>query len=640
MSNPIADRLADFIGNFPPFQLLEKEQLQLLAGSASVTYTPKGTVLFRESESPFEHFFMVQQGKVKIYIASEGNRLIDECDTGDIFGVRPLIAKEPYLATAEVEEDALLCLLPVQVFEPFLESNPKLALYFAAGFASGKPAARKDFLQTKGGKAFEVVAQAPMLLRETQVVQPGNKPLTGSARKTIREAAEHMTIHGSSAMVIIDENRHPIGIVTDTDFRKKVATGAVKLDRLVSDIMSKPVATMAMHTTNGEATVRMLQLGIHHIVLTEDGSPDSPVAGVLSDEDLLVAEGRSPAALLRSIRRAEQGSTITACMAKADQLVKGFIEAQVHPPYISGIMTALHDAVIERCIEIAVLSMGAQPPVQFCWLTLGSAGRQEQIIRTDQDNALVFEEVEAAQLESTRAYFLEMSQKVNTLLAEVGFEYDQAGIMAGNHRWCNSVQEWATLFDHWVQTPDEENILFSTIFFDFRGTYGKQVLARTLSESLYAVLKKQPKFLAFMAKDALTNPPPLSFFRQFMVEKSGEHKDAFDLKLKAMLPLVDAARVLALQYELVDVNNTPQRYRRIAANEPANSVLFEEAAEAFEILQGFRARFAVSDSSSGRYIAPDRLSKLDRQALRNIFSIISEVQQVLEVRFQLGYLRG
>lgn len=161
-----------------------------------------------------------------------------------------------------------------------------------------------------------------------------------------------------------------------------------------------------------------------------------------------------------------------------------------------------------------------------------------------------------------------------------------------------------------------------------------------ISESHYKALKKQPKFLSFMAKDALTNPPPLSFFRQFMVEKSGEHKDAFDLKLKAMLPLVDAARVLTLYHALVGINNTPQRFRQIAKLEPANAELFEEAAASFEILQGFRARFAISDGYIGRYISPDKLSKLERQTLRNIFSIISEVQQLLEVRFQLAYLKG
>lgn len=464
MNNPIADRLADFIGAYPPFQLLERMQILQLAGNASVVYKPKGTVLFRENEQPYDHFFLVQQGKVKIYIACQGNTLIDECDTGDIFGVRPLIAKEPYLATAEVEEDSLLCTLPVNVFEPFLESNPKLAMYFAAGFASGKPASRRHFLQTSGDRTFESSSQSQIELQEMHRVQPGGKLLTGSIHKTVREAAEQMTIHGNSEMVIVDDRMHPLGIITDTDFRKKVATGAVRLDKHVTDIMSRPVATMHAHSTNGEATIRMLQLGIHHIVLTEDGTPNTPVVGVLSDEDLLVADGRSPAALLRSIRKSEQAGAISDCMAKADILVKGYIEAQVHPPYISGMMSALNDAAIERCIELAILKMGVQTPVAFCWLSLGSKGREEQIIRTDQDNALVFEDVDGVELETAKQYFLEMAQHTNALLAEVGFEYDQADIMADDQQWCNSVKEWSHLFNTWVHAPDEDNILLSTIF--------------------------------------------------------------------------------------------------------------------------------------------------------------------------------
>lgn len=153
------------------------------------------------------------------------------------------------------------------------------------------------------------------------------------------------------------------------------------------------------------------------------------------------------------------------------------------------------------------------------------------------------------------------------------------------------------------------------------------------------MLKVQTKFLSFMAKDALSNPPPLSFFRNFVVEKSGSHKDEFDLKLRAMLPLVDAARVLALQHALVGINNTPERFRSVAQKESSSAEIMHEAAMAFEILQGFRARFAIADGSSGRYIQPEKLNKIHRQTLRNVFSIISEIQQLLEVRFQTAYIR-
>jgi CBS domain-containing protein len=637
--NIIAERLVTFIIQHPPFDLLSVDQVNKLAAHSEIRYHEQGEILFREGELPGDFFYMVRQGQVKIYIASEQNRLIDRCDEGDIFGVRPLIAKEPYLATAEVEENALLYALPVTVFESFLETNPRVSLYLAAGFASGKPAARKNFVQASGGSVFSTHQPRPYeQLQEMSKIKATRSLVTCSMQSKIKEAAQLMSESNSSAIIVTNTTQLPLGIITDTDLRKKVATGKLSLDSTVTELMNAPVYTIDKNANNGEAMVAMMQRSIHHLCITEDGSAQTPCLGLLSDQDLLLAEGRSPAALLRGIKSCGSTSEISDLLGKADQLVSGYIDSRTHSAYISGVMAAINDTVLAKCIEMATNELG-QAPVGFCWLSLGSAGREEQIIRTDQDNALVYEDNEAIGDDFLKTYFLEFAQKVNGYLADCGFEYDPAGIMAGNHRWCNKVSEWSQLFGKWIKTPDEQSILLSTIFFDFRAAYGKKSLAATLSENLYQALSQQPKFLSFMAKDALTNPPPLSFFRNFLVEKSGEHKDQFDLKLRAMLPLVDAGRVLCLHHKIKGVNNTPKRFKAIAELEPSQSELFLEAALSYEILVGMRAKSAIENRNSGRYISPERFQKLERQSLKNIFEIIAELQKLLEVRFQLNYLR-
>lgn len=638
--NAIAERLVPFIHQHPPFDLLSADQIMKLASYSEICYVEKGKVLFREGDSPGKFFFMVRQGQIKIYIASEQNRLIDRCDEGDILGVRPLIAKEPYLATAEAEEDSLLYALPVEVFETFLLTNPKLSLYLAAGFASGKPAARKNFVQTSGGSVFSTsLLRSYEQLQETNTINPTGSLITCTLETSIKESALLMSDNNSSAVIIVDERKFPLGIVTDTDLRKMVATGKFVIDQSISEVMNSPVVTINLNASNGEALIAMMQKSIHHLCITADGTTSSPCVGILSDQDLLLAEGRSPAAILRGIKNSRSTSEINLLLERADQLVASYIDTRTHSAYISGVMAAINDSVLSKCIEMA-LEVQGKAPVAFCWLSLGSAGREEQIIRTDQDNALVYDDTTHLDHEKLKKYFLEMAQKVNQYLAECGFEYDPAGIMAGNHKWCNGVSEWGNLFSQWIKTPDEQNILLSTIFFDFRGAFGETSLSQKLAANLYQSLDHQPKFLSFLAKDALTNPPPLSFFRNFLVEKSGEHKDQFDLKLRAMLPLVDAARVLCLHHQLKGVNNTPQRYRAIAELESTQSELFHEAALSFEILAGMRAKSAIENKNSGRYILPGQFQKLERQSLKNIFEIIAELQKLLEVRFQLNYLRG
>ncbi|TXK37559.1 nucleotidyltransferase, partial [Pontibacter qinzhouensis] len=146
-------------------------------------------------------------------------------------------------------------------------------------------------------------------------------------------------------------------------------------------------------------------------------------------------------------------------------------------------------------------------------------------------------------------------------------------------------------------------------------------------------------FLPYLARQARQNPTPLSFFRNFILERGGEHKDQFDIKLRAMTPLVDAARVLTLENRITGENNTIKRYEKLAELEPQNAALYRETAMAYEIMMRLRALNGIRCHNSGRYIKPEQLSKIERQTLRNTFVTITDIQELLQVRFQLGYLR-
>jgi len=325
---------------------------------------------------------------------------------------------------------------------------------------------------------------------------------------------------------------------------------------------------------------------------------------------------------------------------KADNLLQKYIAQEVSMDYISTMITAVNDALLQQLIDITTVNLG-QPPCAFAWLALGSQGRGEQLLRTDQDHALVFEDGDTPEQNTARRnYFLTLANTVAQQLERFGFEQDAADIGANHAQWCLSLQEWKQLFSRWIQVPDEENILLSTIFFDFRPVYGDASLASSLAAHLFEAMQKSHLFLPILAKNAMANPAPLSFFRNFVVERSGEHKDAFDLKLRAMLPLVDAGRVLILHHKMAGINNTSARFRKLAEVDANNSQLLEEAAEAYAFLSATRARFGLKIGNTGRYININELSKLQRQQLRNIFGTIDELQKLMRVRFQTAYIGG
>jgi CBS domain-containing protein len=163
-------------------------------------------------------------------------------------------------------------------------------------------------------------------------------------------------------------------------------------------------------------------------------------------------------------------------------------------------------------------------------------------------------------------------------------------------------------------------------------------LTEQLAESILQTIDRKSIFLNFLAKDAIGNPPPLTFFRNFMVEKGGAHKDAFDIKTRAMMPLADAARLLILDAAQPQINNTFKRFDHLAELEPQNAALFEQAADAYEILMRYRALQGLKNKDSGRFFDPSELTKMERLNLRNCFRPINDLQELLKVRFQLSMM--
>ncbi len=642
MENTIPVRIADFLKEHPPFHFFDRKRLLELAERAVVQYRPKGEVIFRQGDMPGLHVYIVREGAIDLFHEENGTReLIDQCDEGEMFGLRPLLAEDAYALTAEAAEESLLYAIPVATFRTAAEHAPKVLLYIASNFASGW---QRRHTPASKGKIFldkDPQQRDAFQLLEIQSLERSKAPVTCNPHHTIREAAEIMTAKEVGSIIVVNSQMHPMGIVTDKDLRKKVATGRTPLDAPIQSIMSSPVITAHPSITVADVQMRMVRHKIHHLCLTEDGSPDSPVVGVLTEHDLLVVQGNNPAVFLREIKRAGNADELLHIRQRAEQLLENYIHQEVAIAYIASIMTEVNDALIKRVIDLALKEMDAEgrqrPAYGFCWLALGSEGREEQLLRTDQDNALVFEDPTVEKYQETKDYYLDFSKKVTSALAACGFEYCPAEMMASNPQWCMSLSEWKAQFSRWMLEPDPKSVMLCTVFFDYRPVYGLGTLAEALTAHIFSVIDEEKIFLAFLAKNALENPPPLTFFRDIMVERSGEHKHEFDIKGRAMMPLTDAARVLTLQNKMAGFNNTFRRFEELAQREPQNRELYEQAADSYEILMRFRTLQGLKQGDSGRYFNPAELSKMERILLRNSFRPIQDLQSLLKTRFQLGF---
>jgi CBS domain-containing protein len=633
----LAVRLADFLKNYPPFEFIPNDRLQIIAQHAKVVYLKKNQTLFKFNDSLHPYFYIIKEGAVGLLITSDMEEsLIDKCDEGDVLGLRPFFAKNNYLMTAKAREESLLYAIPIGIFKPYVIEFPKVMDFLLESFASNT---RNPLDKNNKGKLIAENVVYNEQQAEIQYYQPikyTKNPIIASADEIVKSVAKTMTTHRIGS-VLIHKNYIPVGIVTDKDLRSKIATGLFDISVPVSEIMSSPVITVPENISIAETQLLLLQHNIRHLCVTEDGTIKTKIRGIISEHDVIVAQANNPAVLLKQIKRAQTALDLKKTREKWSELIHNSIEKNIPIEHISSLTAALNNAMVNRCIQISISAMQEEPPAKFAWFSIGSQGRREQLLLSDQDNALIFEDVIEENYDYVKSYFLRLATRVNDQLEIIGYEKCPANMMAGNPNWCLSLSEWIQQFGDWIQKPGEKGILMCSIFFDFDCVAGDNELMEILTKSIFEKTQKNDLFLAYLGADALKNPPPLGFFRQFLVESDGDYKDTFDVKSRAILPLVDAARLLSLQTGIKGVNNTFLRYKKLAELEPQNADIFEACAEAFNTLSKFRTAEGIMSNSSGRFLNLNDLSKSDKVKLKNTFVPIQEIQEIIKNRFQLTY---
>lgn len=640
VAKSILRRTKDFLNNFPPFNKLSDEQLNQVASEIVIEYFEQGQYIFKQGEDAKAYFYILKKGSVQLFVGTSAEQeLIDVCDEGDVFGARALISGLPYVSSAFVNEEALVYAIPRKTFAPILKENSEVSLYFASGFAAGLPVLRNtlETITQKRKNKENVTGIAHLQLQKNAAIKGKKKLITVPMGTSIQEAGKCMTTHKIGSIVVVNEAQQAVGIITDSDFRKKVVAKAIPISSPIEDIMSSPIIAASEESTLSDLMLMMLKNSIHHICITDNGKADGKAIGIITQHDLLVEEGKNAGVLLKEMQQAEDATYLAQLRDQADQLILNYLEQEVAMDFVAAMATRINDTLIERAIALSIEEMPHPPEIDFCWLSLGSEGREEQLLRTDLDNALVYENPPKDKADGIHKYFVALSEKVIDILTACGFEKCPANMMASNPEWCQPLDRWKKHFHSWIAEPEAKAVMFAAIFFDFRWVYGKAWLSEALTEYIFEQIGKHKIFLNHLAKNALKTPPPLGFFRDFILEKEGKNADKFDLKLRAMMPLTDIARVLTLQHCISNVNNTFKRYEKLAEVEPKNKAQFEEAAYAYEILMRFRAVQGIKAQDSGRFVEPKLLKKIDRQILKNTFPAIKSLQSLLEVRFQLGF---
>lgn len=639
MRNIVAEQVADFLKRFPPFSSIAYDELKAIAAASRVLYLEKNQVLFKGGDATHTDFYIVQDGALGLSLTSDAEEtLIDKCDEGDIVGLRPFFAKNDYLMTAKAREEAILYAIPIDAFKPYVTGNREVLEFLLQSFASQT---RNPYDKERTGKLVSENTIFSEQVNDIQYFQPiryTKNPITANPEDLIKFIAKTMS---SSAVgsVIIQNNQLPIGIITDWDLRSKIATGIYTIDTIAKKVMTSPVVTVPENISVAEAQMMMMKHNVTHLCVTRDGTDKSAVTGIISEHDVVAAQSNTPGVLLKQTRRAANAKELKHVREKLTDLIQNSIDKNIPVSYITNIVAEINIAVTRRAIELAVEKTGSSPPARFVWMNIGSQGRREQLLPTNQSNALIFEDCKAEDYDAIKTYFTDLSEIVNDILEKIGYNYTAGTIVASNPKWCKSISDWVKQYNTWINAPTEKEIESSIRFFDFDFIYGVNEMEEAITDVIKENSSRNKKFLAYLAADTLKNPPPLGFFRQFLVENNGEHKDSFNIKNRALEPLTDAARLLMLNAGYPDITNTYQRYKKLADIEPQQAELYNECADAFNLLTAFKTEVGLLNNTDGKYINLNELSKSDKVKLKNSFKPINDIQEFIKNRFSLTYIK-
>jgi CBS domain-containing protein len=353
----------------------------------------------------------------------------------------------------------------------------------------------------------------------------------------------------------------------------------------------------------------------------------------VADSEILPHSGAIAACAARTAA-APDVAALASCAAEARQVAIALHREAAGAALVTGVLSRLNDAILVRIL--AVLERRFRlPAARWCWLGLGSEGRLEQTLATDQDNGLVFSASDDGEARDLRELFLPFARAANEALAECGFPLCDGEVMAGNPRWCLSQSEWLESFATWVRTPEPEALLNASIFFDFRPLAGAGELATGLRSALAELTRGNEIFLRMMTANALAASPPLGRLRDFVTD--GGSGGTIDLKKYGSRLFVDAARIMALGAGAVETS-TAARLQRMAADGIMPVSDAEAAVHAFHALQGIRFAVQAAAAAGGtaaNQVAPQDMNEFDRRVLLEALRQARALQQRLKTRFQM-----
>jgi CBS domain-containing protein len=620
----------EFLRRHVPFDQMSAAHLEYMSKRLKLGFYAKGEIITGPTDGPATRFFIIKQGRTRGEMeqgeVNEDGTL--ELVAGECFPIGALLSRRPVRNVYRAAEDTFCFELDRADYEKLLVQSPVFHDFCTRRLANLLDNALHRVQAASAARMSENSSlNTPLraLIQREPVSCPPETPLA--------EVLHRMEQENVGSIVMTEAERRPVGVFTLHDVLSRVTLPGKALTTPVGQVMSPDPLALPSSALAYEAALLMAQNGFGHVCVVDRGR----LVGVVSERDLFSLQRVGLVNLSRSITRAESIDTLAALGGDVHRLIGQMLAQGASVEQLTQIIAALNDSLTRRVIDLVTDEMGT-PTSPFTWLSFGSEGRQEQTLKTDQDNGILFRTPNGKDPEHVREELLPLAKRINDALDRCGFPLCKGGVMAGNPKCCLSVEEWRQRFGRWIDQGTPEHLLYATIYFDLRPLYGDPSPAHELRTWLIDKVAANSRFRHQMAGNALRNRPPLGLIRDFKVSSGGDHPHTLDLKVQGLAPFVDGARLYALATR-VNETNTMARLRGAVQAGALKAKDVDAWAEAYHFIQLLRMRTHRRQAEEGRelsnHIDPDTLNELDRRILKEAFRQARKLQSKLALEYQL-----
>ncbi|MBN26538.1 MAG: cyclic nucleotide-binding protein [Alteromonadaceae bacterium] len=626
--------VTDFFQRHKPFSDIPQQELSHLASRVEIAYFKAGSPILTFGQDN-QHWFVIRSGAVEVF--RRDGELYNRLGEGNFFGELGLMRNRPVRFPVVALEDTLVYLIDADTFNHLFDNDEQFADYVEVEDRSrlrDPSPDKKDNDSLLTAKVEKLIGQLPLILPPNTSVQEAALRMTEEGVSSVLISNEQVPNNQASTENNDDEtdDEPVIGIVTDVDIRSRLVAQGLDLSTPVTDIMTSQLNTVQSNQYVFEAMMLMLKHKVMHLPVLKNSRP----IGLISHQDILRYESQNSLFVVKSIFSAQNVDELATLKEEVHACFSRMVDEDANSQMIGSAMAVIGRSFKQRLLELAEEAFGP-PPIPYCFLALGSMARDEQLIVTDQDNALVLDNRFEPKVHDE--YFSKLANFVCDGLDRCGYTYCKGGIMATNKKWRQPLNVWEQYFTQWIEKPTPETLLNSAIFFDLDGVWGKKAWAEKLNRLIRQKAHKNSRFLACMARNALLRTPPLGFFKDFVMETDGRQTNSINMKRRGTAPIADLIRVHALSVGAKGRNSFSRLNDVIDAKilPPGRGA---DLRDALEFIAMVRIRHQAFDLEMNRVpdndIEPEYLSDFERKNLRDAFQILSDAQKYMKYRYQPG----